>query len=84
MKLLSATLCWMLSAHSAFGFMLSQQQSTASPLMMTGTPADGDSRRDFMTKTVATALTIAGSGVLAPNPAHAVKGADKVNAMLKA
>jgi hypothetical protein len=49
----------------------------------------GDSRRNFFSKTLATAVTSAaaatgGIGVLAPLPAHAVKGADKVNAQLKA
>jgi hypothetical protein len=46
-----------------------------------------DSRRDFMSKSLATAVTAAttgGMGVLAPQPANAVKGADKVNAQLKA
>lgn len=46
-------------------------------------------RRDFMAKIVATSLTAAsastaGLGVLAPSPANAVKGADKVNSMLRA
>jgi hypothetical protein len=46
----------------------------------------GDSRRDFMSKSLATVATsvTAGMGVLAPLPANAVKGADKVNAQLKA
>jgi hypothetical protein len=55
-------------------------------------PGDGgeggatDSRRDFMAKTIVTAssATLGGLGVLAPLPAHAVRGADKVNARLKA
>ena len=53
---------------------------------------EGDSsRRQFMSKSVATAFTTmggigafgAGSGVLAPLPANAASAADKVNARLK-
>lgn len=53
-----------------------------------GKGGPGDSRRDFMAKTIATASSAAlggGVGVLVPPlPAHAVRGADKVNARLKA
>ncbi|OEU06990.1 hypothetical protein FRACYDRAFT_252622 [Fragilariopsis cylindrus CCMP1102] len=45
-----------------------------------------DSRRQFMSKSVATAFTtmgVAGSGVLAPLPANAASGADKINARLR-
>ena len=48
-----------------------------------------DTRRDFMAKSLGTVGSVAtaattGFGVLAPPPALAVKGADKVNASLKA
>jgi hypothetical protein len=86
-----------LTALSVSSFVPSQPSAiqdvftlTASPFSWDGHINDvADTRRDFVAKTVATALTaatasIAGLGVLAPSPANAVKGADKVNLMLKA
>jgi len=50
---------------------------------------NGDSRRQFMSKTLATgfaysAAALATTGVLAPLPANAASAQDKVNARLKA
>ena len=66
----------------AFAPSLSASKSVTS-LEATSEDAAADSRRDFMVNTVASTLA-AGMGVLAPSPANAVKGTDKVNNMLKA
>jgi hypothetical protein len=75
-----------LLACSVAGFAPSHS-GTKMLTVLQATSEDGaaDTRRNFMTKSVATASTLAaGMGVLAPSPANAVKGADKVNSMLKA
>lgn len=74
-----------MSPLAAFGFTTAPSSKTSTALH--AGEEGNDSRRDFMSKsltTVATAATAAGMGVLAPLPANAVKGADKVNAQLKA
>ena len=69
-----------------FGQMMQKQQSMQ--LQADLSSSEGDSRRDFLTKTGAAALSIASSsglgwGVLAP-PANAVGGVGKVSERLKA
>lgn len=67
-----------------FGQMMQKQQS----MQLQAASSEGDSRRDFLTKTGAAALSITSSsglgwGVLAP-PANAVGGVGKVSERLKA
>ena len=69
-----------------FGQMMQKQQSMQ--LHAHSSSSEGDSRRDFLTKTGAAAVSIASSsglgwGVLAP-PANAVGGVGKVSDRLKA
>jgi hypothetical protein len=68
-----------------FGQMMQRQKSMQLHAVSSG---EGDSRRDFIAKTGAAALSIASSsglgfGVLAP-PANAVGGVGKVSERLKA
>lgn len=73
--------------QSASAFSYRDIESKRKSLNMAKMVSDGDSRREFFSKTAATAFSAAsilGSGVLAPAPANAAGGVDKVNARLKA
>jgi hypothetical protein len=82
-----------LLASCVDGFTTTPSSSATTTLHVSNNDVDneGDSRRQFMSKSVATAFTTmggigafgAGSGVLAPLPANAASAADKVNARLK-
>jgi hypothetical protein len=95
MKLLHYLLS--LTVYSVSGFVPSQQSAIQNRLTLAVSSSScdddminiGDTRRDFVTQTLATALTAAtastsGMGIFTPSPANAVRGADKVNSMLKA
>jgi hypothetical protein len=85
----------LLLASCADGFTTTPSSSATTALHTVSNKNDADnesdSRRQFMSKSVATAFTTmggigafgAGSGVLAPLPANAASAADKVNARLK-
>lgn len=71
---------------SASAFSARDMESKRQNLHMSKIVSDSDSRRDFLTKTGVAAISAAsglGSGVLAPSPANAERGFDKVNARLK-
>jgi hypothetical protein len=85
MKLLGVLSLVALGQSSAFHF--GQMEAKRSSMHLKATQSEGDSRRDFMAKTGATALSIASStglgfGVMAP-PANAVGGVGKVSERLK-
>ena len=67
---------------SAFNCGSMDRRRVAGALQMS---SEVDSRRDFLTKAGSVALSTAGLGVgvLAPAPANAVGGLDKVNAKLR-
>ncbi|CAJ1965655.1 unnamed protein product [Cylindrotheca closterium] len=73
--------------QSAFGFNFIDMEQKRKSLQLSSTLKDGDSRREFFGKAGAAAFSLS-SGlsleVLAPLPANAVGGLDKVNAQLKA
>ena len=83
MKLSLYVLSLAVCSVGAFAPTQNSAKSLASRLQAASDEGAADTRREFMTKTVATGLA-AGMGVLAPSPANAVKGTDKVNSMLKA
>jgi hypothetical protein len=73
--------------QSASAFSVRDMESKRTTLHMAKMVSEGDSRRDFFSKTGAAAISAASAlsfGVLAPAPANAVGGVDKVNARLKA
>eukprot|EP00536_Pseudo-nitzschia_multiseries_P010975 jgi/Psemu1/204681/e_gw1.354.64.1 len=73
-------------ASNVNGFAPANPAATAvSSTQIAAAAEDGDSRRDFLSKSLATytAAALASTGVLAPLPANAA-AADKVNAKLKA
>ena len=73
--------------QSAFGFNFLDMEQKRNSLQLSAAMKDGDSRREFFGKAGATAFSLS-SGLslelLAPLPANAVGGLDKVNAQLKA
>jgi hypothetical protein len=74
--------------QSASGFSFTEMEHKRQTLQMSAmTEGDSDSRRDFFAKTGVAAISAASSGlgwgVLAPAPANAIGGVDKVNAKLK-
>ena len=78
------TLGLVVSSHVALGFSVSgNSEAKTSQLSMTSSQDEGDSRRDFFTKTAG--MAVAGFGVpfLPMDAANAVSGANKVNAKLK-
>jgi hypothetical protein len=97
MKISSLLFSSFLLASSVDGFTTAPSSSKATTLRASNNNNDVDnegvdSRRQFMSKSVATAFTTmggiatmgaAGSGVLAPLPANAASGADKINARLR-
>jgi hypothetical protein len=72
--------------QSALGFNFVEMERKRKSLQLSAV-SDGDSRRGFFTKAGAAALSVSSSvglDFLAPLPANAVGGLDKVNAKLKA
>ena len=69
------------SPARAFSFSEMEGQRL-SALRMSSMSVEGDSRREFFTKSASTIGGL-GLGVLAPSPALAVGGVDRVNAKLK-
>ena len=87
MKLLGVLSLLAICHSTAFQFGQMEQKRHVMQLKASSS-SDGDSRRDFFTKSGATALSIAsasglGFGVMAP-PANAVGGINKVTDRLKA
>ena len=91
MKISSLLFSSFLLASSVDGFTTTAPSSSKATALHAASNND-DSRRQFMSKSVATAFTTmggiatfgaAGSGVLAPLPANAASGADKINARLR-
>lgn len=90
----SISIALMASSSGVSGFALSKTASTRSVATTTQIAAasnndEGDSRREFLTQTLATgfsysAAALASTGVLAPLPANAASQQEKVNARLKA
>ena len=72
-------------AHAAWGFSVNQRQSftSATPLAMSATADEGDSRRGFFSKAATIAAVGLGSPFLPVDMANAVTGVGKVNAKLK-
>ena len=73
--------------QSASAFSFREMERKRQSLQVTGMVSEGNSRREFFSKTGAAAIAAAGglgSGVLAPAPASAVGGVNKVNAKLQA
>lgn len=84
---------FLLASSSVDGFTTTAPSSSSKATALHAASSNkDDSRRQFMSKSVATAVTtmggiatfgVAGSGVLAPLPANAASNADKVNARLR-
>ena len=88
----SLSLALMTASSGVSGFALSNTPSTTTSTQIAASSNsndEGDSRREFLTQTLATGFTysaaaLASTGVLAPLPANAASAQDKVNAKLKA
>ena len=78
-------LCQSSSAFSNVGIMHNNRVVTTKVALNAESNVDGDTRRDFFSKTTSAAIaatTGLGQGVLAPLPAYAAN-VDKVNAKLR-
>jgi hypothetical protein len=88
MKTFAVVVLAMMLCQSASAFSLRDMESKRKSLHMANMVSEGDSRRDFFSKTTVAAISVAASGlgfgVMAPAPANAIGGVDKVNAQLKA
>lgn len=93
----SLTLALMASSSGVSGFALSSKTAATTSTQIAAASNnnnnnhvdEGDSRREFLTRTLATGFTysaaaLASTGVLAPLPANAASAADKINTKLKA
>ena len=89
-SVLCSSLVALMSSTDVHGFAPSRVNSAASATRVAASSSDneGDSRRQFLSQTLATGFTysaaaLASTGVLAPLPANAASAQDKVNARLK-
>ena len=73
--------------QSAFAFNFLDMEQKRKTVQLSAAMKDGDSRREFFSKAGAAAFSLTSGlslDLLAPLPANAVGGLDKVNAQLKA
>mmetsp|Transcript_7145 Transcript_7145/g.14609 ORF Transcript_7145/g.14609 Transcript_7145/m.14609 type:complete len:302 (-) Transcript_7145:227-1132(-) len=89
-SVLCSSLVALMTSTDVHGFAPSRVNSAASATRVAASSSDneGDSRRQFLSQTLATGFTysaaaLASTGVLAPLPANAANAQDKVNARLK-
>ena len=77
------SLGFLVSASGVLGFSTTAPQETKSSKLLATSQDDGESRRDFFSKTAGMAALGMGFPFLPVDTANAVSGAGKVNAKLK-